>query len=782
MKLRSQKILSSHQNNQSDKMTTDSDNTSDEFVVVADSTTLPHHLKQEQPRLHPDLQIDSLPAAEGTLISIFPPKEPEQPNKRAAVDIVLVIDVSGSMQCAAPLPDTTDREESESTGLSILDLTKHAAKTILAPLKDTDRLGLVTFSTDAEVVQNLTYMNAAGKKQMLSKIEGMAIDASTNLWAGIKTGLRVCEDATPNRNIQSIFVLTDGMPNHMCPPQGYVTKLKPMLAHTRLARTQVPIINTFGFGHDMRSDLMQSIAEVGNGSYTFVNDVGMIGTSFVHAMANLCSTFASAAELEVKTADSTIFECSTVFNIEQPTRKTTVFQLGNIQYGQSRDLVIKSKTSSVRPKILSATLKYKCAIMDTSDAPTQQTISASPNGTIFDNCNPYQEYHVIRSLLCERLGALFPLTKNGEHKALSEFEQPGAFEAARTQMDSVVMLIKASPHSEDPNVASILADLIGKDSPGQISEALQTQGKVNFYRKWGQHYLPSLLHAHSKQACNSFKDPGPLRYGIDSPLFIRCRDEMDAAFENIPAPKPSRAQQRLHDGTFRPYTKIQNMSRYHSSRNPCFEGHCVVQLGDGSDLAVSKLRPGMQVWTPKGSRKIVAVVKTDPMPNPKDVLCRVGDLWVTPYHPISVSGQWIFPATVAAETKPCRAAVYSILLAFSKDSDAHVIKVAGQDATTLGHGVREQVEGSTDVRAHAFFGDYVKVVRSLMKLTKDKNGQLTSFGLEKSARSGLSCGFRAREDVKESVMKARIQRCRGGRARGFARYNLRAKRTISGAA
>ena len=43
-------------------------------------------------------------------------------------------------------------------GYSILDITKHSLKMILQSLKPCDRLSLVTFSTDSEVLCNLIYI------------------------------------------------------------------------------------------------------------------------------------------------------------------------------------------------------------------------------------------------------------------------------------------------------------------------------------------------------------------------------------------------------------------------------------------------------------------------------------------------------------------------------------------------------------------------------------------------------------------------------------------------
>lgn len=744
-----------------------SDTSMDEFVVVTPDAELPLRSKLQDDDV--GLEIHPLSEDSGVLISVRPPRAPQVDIYHVPVDIVLVIDVSGSMHFAAPLPDTQDREEKESAGLSVLDLTKHAARTILAPLNANDRLALVTFSADARIVQELTHMTKKAKQDMWAKIESLQTDAATNLWGGIKTGLQVFEQATTINNMQGMFVLTDGMPNHMCPPQGYVNKLKPMLAKM----TAAPSIHTFGFGYDMRSDLMQSIAEIGNGNYSFIPDAGMIGTIFVHAMANLCSTFSAAAELEIRTSDSTELQCPTVFNIDRPNSTTMILSLGNIQYGQTRDMVITSKKNK-RPIIVRASLKYKNNLLDESeDAPEWKLASTTLNKVSARIPQCVIDYHGFRSQLCASLAALFPIQQNNEHTALNgnSFD----FEHARGQLDSVVLMIKSSANAEDPNIKSLLTDLVGDEPCGQISKAVTTTGaNANFYNRWGRHYLPSLLHAHARQVCNSFKDPGPLRYGLDSPLFIKCRDEMDATFENMPAPKPTRPQARRYDGTYVPHSKV-SMARYHSSANPCFEGQCEVMMGDESTLSVSKLRQTMEVWTPKGPRRVVAIVKTTLQPINAEYLCRVGDLWVTPWHPINHQGAWVFPAAVCDETKSCESSVYSVLLTFSTDPEAHAIQVGGQLCTTLGHGLRAVDTNNPDARAHAFFGSYVKVIRSLMRLPKNDDGHLISVGVERDSETGLVCGFKVPAGHVESLVKA-VRTKRGVRARRSPVHALSSKK------
>lgn len=114
-------------------------------------------------------------------------------------------------------------------------------------------------------------MTRTAKRATSKKIEEMKSEDATNLWGGIYSGIGLFHDDNDTRtgNMPALMVLTDGMPNHMCPAQGYVPKLRSM---GKLPAT----IHTFGFGYYLRSGLLKSIAEVGGGNYSFIPDAGMI--------------------------------------------------------------------------------------------------------------------------------------------------------------------------------------------------------------------------------------------------------------------------------------------------------------------------------------------------------------------------------------------------------------------------------------------------------------------------------------------------------------------------
>lgn len=119
----------------------------------AASSTTTTTLNDPQPQKNPvAIKIHPVPKEPSLLISVVPPKQPENEGIRhIPCDIVLVIDVSGSMGSHAPLPMADGSGQKEITGLTVLDLTKHAARTIIETLDEGDRLGVVTFSTEARV-------------------------------------------------------------------------------------------------------------------------------------------------------------------------------------------------------------------------------------------------------------------------------------------------------------------------------------------------------------------------------------------------------------------------------------------------------------------------------------------------------------------------------------------------------------------------------------------------------------------------------------------------------
>lgn len=725
------------------------------------------------------VKIQPLPDKDGVILTVQPPKVPENEKlSHVPCDIALVIDVSGSMGADALAPG-----EDERTGLSVLDLVKHACRTIMSTMTKEDRLALVTFSNGSNVLQPLTEMTDANKEVAKAKVEAMKLESCTNLWHGLRDGIKLFKDEANTGRVPAVMVLTDGVPNHMCPPQGYVPALKAMGGI-------VPSVHTFGFGYTLRSGLLKSIAEFGGGNYAFIPDAGMIGTVFVHAVANLQSTYANNATLRLTYPDIVTIQQTMGIAVgqEEPVQAPggnfeLCIPLGNLQYGQSRDIYLQWKSSStdsdIEPSYLNVALQYNKMTEAQHVSHASRDLMDLSFTTLSD---PEIAFHVSRSRICAFLSDLFPIDPLGEHRLAPKLQSQDGLADRQQHLRDLTASLPAAHFPDDPSCAALMQDLTGPEPLGQVSLALSLS---KYLVRWGQHYLPSLHGAHARQACNSFKDPGPQRYGTGSPLFARCRDALSSAFDDLPAPEPSNVvpsgvgAMHTFGGRYMPteagrggffssrggggggprFRAGISMKSYNSSSAPCFAGRTAVRLAGGKQVRISLLRKGNNVDTPVGPRKVAALLVT---PVRRHVMVRIRGVLVTPWHPVSlpaaglVTGgnngrEWVFPAQARqGEVTRYTGAIYSVMLERDGDVDAHAIALGGLGeaapfwGVTLGHGMVESKENN-DMRAHRFFGSYEKVLSSLEALRMRSDGVAVSAGLRRSKSTGLVAGFKARK-------------------------------------
>ncbi|KAL7787876.1 hint domain-containing protein, partial [Trichoderma ceciliae] len=488
----------------------------------------------------------------------------------------------------------------------------------------------------------------------------------------------------------------------------------------------------------LRSGLLKSIAEFSGGNYAFIPDAGMIGTVFVHAIANLQSTFATGASLRLTYAST--FEAEQTLgdavdkqapvDIGSGQMQLTI-PLGNIQYGQSRDLWLRFKDAAQEKQVSDSILEATLTFEEAGKASAARSVSARLGGNMPDAAAlsaAEAAYHESRALICSFISSLFPLASDGEYRALTAAASQGE---KRRELAQLIRTLPGRGLGDALN-KSLMEDLNGELPKGQISLALSTP---EFFIKWGRHFLPSYANALTRQICNSFKDSAPLRFGAQSPLFISCRDRLDNAFDSIPAPEPSRAALRYGGTKGAPVHS--SMARYRNSSGVCFAGSTAVELASGRITEMRRLKRGSRVRTPLGPRKVDMVLKTEVS---SETLYRIGSLLVTPWHPLSMDGKnWDFPANMSDSPVLYTGFIYSILLQPDGRPDAHAIRVADAWGVTLGHGLRR----GPDVRAHEFFGDYMRVRIGLMKLEDaGRRGVVKGQGVERDATTGLVRGFR----------------------------------------
>ncbi|CAF1123814.1 unnamed protein product [Didymodactylos carnosus] len=592
-------------------------------------------------------------------ISVQPPVG----TRRSPCDICCVVDTSGSMQ--VEVETKNEKNDVEKFGLSQLDLVKHALKTIILILDKDDRLALVSFSSKATVRFQLLKMDQTGKQKALVAVERLAIETSTNLWDGLKTGLDVLRKDSSDKTNSALFLLTDGLTD--CePPNGHISALKRYIKQTPFSC----IVNCFGFGYSLDSQLLEKIA-------VFGNDGGLVGTVFVNALSTLLTTVATNVSLVVKLPqNSTVLETeyTELYETQNMGDDGLKFNLGSIMYGQSKDLIIPLPTLESHSPSFNVSLHYT--------SPYKKAF-ISTNTTLVEKKDKLARDILIHRYRLEFVSKVKKAMNLMKFKSMSE-----ALELIRTFEGQV----KSSPVKDEPFIVDLMKDLTG-----QVTEAIS---KAEWFERWGKHYLPSITRAHLLQICNNFKDPGVQHYGGE--LFNRVRDEVADIFETLPMPKPSVAIR-----TEKPIT----MNTYYNAAGGCIWGECMVTMSDGRLKSVKNIRRDDIVW---GGAKVVCVVKSVCKNSQAEMIQFENGLVISPWHPIRLNGNyWHFPHEIdcaACSIQVEAEEVYNFVL----DSQ-HTMMVNRIECVTLGHGFKGEVI------EHVYYGT-ADVIKDLQALDGWKSG------------------------------------------------------------
>jgi len=279
------------------------------------------------------------------LVSIkAPEREEEKEEEREPVDLIMVVDRSGSM-----------------SGTPIR-LVKEALKFIVGQLNEKDRFSVVSYSSNVTTDIELTNVTGNEKANMINKIDSIRASGSTNLSEGLSQGINIAKKVMNEENrVRSIFLLTDGQANCGLSNEQTVEMVK----GTGNAFKEACSINTFGFSADHDSAFLQKISAVGNGLYFFIKDSDAIGESFVSCFGGLVSVVAKKVILTINVANKkevVIEKVHTAYNMQHLKDDTYRIDFFDLQSEESRDVLVKMKlqkmSETLKTPTLVATLSY----------------------------------------------------------------------------------------------------------------------------------------------------------------------------------------------------------------------------------------------------------------------------------------------------------------------------------------------------------------------------------------------------------------------------------------
>jgi Ca-activated chloride channel family protein len=195
--------------------------------------------------------------------------------ERAPLAVVLVLDVSGSMQ-GDPIAHALE-------SCSIVG-------DLLSPR---DQLGVVTFSTNAAVACGLTPMTDAGKRAVTAALRDVHADGNTNMHGGLGVAAGLLLQAPAGLRRVAV-VMSDGQPNvglsSASDLAGYVSTLG-------------VAVSSLGFGLSHDENVLDAIAFAGSGRYTYIADPRIARVELARAALAHGGIVADQLELRFKPAD-----------------------------------------------------------------------------------------------------------------------------------------------------------------------------------------------------------------------------------------------------------------------------------------------------------------------------------------------------------------------------------------------------------------------------------------------------------------------------------------------
>ena len=550
--------------------------------------------------------------------------------QRPPVDIVLCIDVSYSMSEEATLKG--DRNETIGHGFSVLSLTVSAAKTILHSLNGDDNVSIVTYSSRAFVVCSNLACTPENRVIMEAELDALKPITNTNMWDGIHTSLDILRQTSPPPRVKGIFLLTDGIPN-VDPPRGHVYMLEKYFREHGFKC----MLSCYGFGYNLQSDLLLNLSNASGGDgFSFIPDASLLGNIFIHGISNLLTTALTNVDMKIKLSKNVTFH-----GFPNPQTNEIDVNVDSLKYGQSKNFIFDLNTSCSS----SQSLEYlnDCAEI-TLDIGGKMLMTN-------ENNRPSRDYYLeqkFRQEMIQVINHCIDLKKYNDNS----FE--GGINELITRIQGEVR------KCNNVYLSNILFDL-----SGQVREALNmtSQGKKeDWFSRWGIHYLRSLQDAYRHELCNNFKDKGVSNFSGE--LFNQIRDKVSDTFDSLPPPKKDVKQAPMRSkgrSTVTRQAAPVSMAAYNTASGGCAAEGCRVLMTTGDYKNVEDICKGDRVITYHTEKddqgrhnemytesSIECVVKTKCINN-KVNMVKLGELLITPYHPIidmaNFEKDWCFPMT-----------------------------------------------------------------------------------------------------------------------------------------
>ncbi|CAF0923261.1 unnamed protein product [Didymodactylos carnosus] len=331
-----------------------------------------------------------------------------------------------------------------------MSLVKQTLSYIVTQLESTDRLSIVSFNDTAYPVSGLMMMNEQGKQTLENRIhshEKLNPSGSTSIGRGLKMGIDVLNKRQTKNSLSSIFLLTDGQDIEVISYTDIMSAIPPSTT-----------CHTYGFGSDHRVSVLSQIAEIGSGTFTYIDELKSVGDSLSHTLGSLFSCIAQNIEVKIELENGySVAKVHSTFPTSAIPSSCVTIKIHDLNEDEKRNLVFEIHVPTVNEEdaentqIGTASVKY-------IDPSSQKMLSSelTPLRLIRSNViddKTLLEVNYDLDVQRNRINAA-----KGMKEAVAYVEQR-SMDQATAVLQAVIDKINASVSSQDTLCQSLIEDL-----------------------------------------------------------------------------------------------------------------------------------------------------------------------------------------------------------------------------------------------------------------------------------------------------------------------------------
>jgi hypothetical protein len=610
---------------------------------------------------------------------------------------VFLVDNSGSMNSEIIIKDASNSNE-ENSGLSYLDLVKHCLITFISSIPKTSIITLITFNSCASIIFENIYIQNTNISELIKLINNIKPCGRTNIWDAITLGYNtILNNHTTLEYSKQVILFTDGIPN-INPPRGIVNTFEKYIKINNIS--DIPL-HTLGFGYDLDLNVLLGLSKLSKGTFNYIPSSGEMGTVMIHLISNLLLINSTNSILEI-TYPSTlsIYETDIItkylklFNYDINNNILSIY-LGQLRYKQKINIMLQN--IDINP--CSIIFKYTNKNISYSNTIPITNIEQSPTNDYLMN---YMKHYITSNIyeIYNDIVVNEVTTSNDMNEIV---------------FDNLIIFIDNFNKNLLSSEYSSICNLYKEHLLDQVHKGLFV-----YFNKWGKYYIISFLYCLNEMRANNFRDNILEIFTNDN--FNTIRDNIENIYLTLPSPIPSLPILPSVNSKSSVSSNVSNITSFVSSiknkivssssssddynvlkklnHGGCFMGSCLVSIPNGYKK-IEDLRKNDIIINNNIESIIECIIKLR-CPNNITNICHFeSGLKITPWHPIKINNEWIFPNSLIQSRPTNCAFVYNIILNNRNSIIIHDLKCC-----TLAHGLQG------NVIEHEFFGTE-KIIQNL---------------------------------------------------------------------